>query len=381
MYSEINNLELQKLNVILKNEVDDSYEIKSCDNPALYLSDFLLEKKVKNILIVTDSNVFPLHYKSFVKDISKTLKVNYLILEAWEENKNIEAVLKICSELVKLNFNRNDYLIALWWGVIWDIVWFATGIFKRWMNFIQIPTTLLSMFDSSVWGKTWIDFENIKNIIGVFKQPKLVLINSDFLSTLLEKEILSGYFEWLKHSILESEEYFEEFITSSLTSLLNERRIENNNLNKFILRNISVKAKIVMEDEKEMWIRKFLNYGHTFGHALESVTNFGLSHWVWVWCWIIFVNLLSLKLWFAKKDFVSRVNNFVLEKLKSEKIDLDKLDFDEIYSKMISDKKNTDISISFVLPLDFWSFKVEKIWADKKDILKKVFEEWKNFVL
>jgi len=376
---------MTKIKINLKKEIDNSYNIKFIENTWKELSDYLLEENKNKILVVSDTNVFPLHYNNLLAEIDKKISVNNIVLEAWEENKNIEAVLKICSKLIELKFNRNDLLVVLWWGVIWDITWMAASMFKRWIDFIQIPTTLLSMFDSSVWGKTGVDFEGVKNIIWAFKQPKLVLINSNYLETLPKQEKYSWYFEWLKHSLLENKEHYEEFKKDwDMFLSKNSLSIKGDDILSIILKNVSVKARIVMEDEKEMWIRKFLNYGHTFWHSLESISNFELPHWICVWYWMIYVNILSNKLWFLNNKYLEEINNFIKTKISEswfnlKKINLDekiKNNFEKIYSKMISDKKNIDSNISFVLLEKPWKLFIEKFWEDRKNILEKSFYEF-----
>ncbi len=372
---------MKNLEIQLKKETDESYEIEFVEETSGRLSDFLLRKQYHKVLVVSDSNVYPLHFYNLLSGLSRDIQLESLELEAWEEYKNMEAVLKICSKLIEKKFNRNDCIIALGWGVIWDMVWFAGSIFKRGMNVIQIPTTLLSMFDSSVWWKTGVDFEDIKNIIGNFKQPKKVFINANYLETLPKKEVLSGYFEWIKHALLDSREYYSDFKLEGEVLFYTEK--ETKNLNKIIERNVSVKARIVMEDEKEMWIRKFLNYGHTFGHALEGVTNFSLSHGVCVWFGILYVNILSEKLGFLSQDDLKDINSFILEKLQKESENFStvkKTDFEELYTKMTSDKKNIDANISFTLLDEPWRLHIEKVWVEKKWLLKECFDEFMKYI-
>jgi len=389
---------MKNLKINLKKEIDNSYDIKFIENTWKELSDYLLSTEgfypqgvprsplQNKILVVSDTNVFSLHYNNLISEIDKKIIVDNFVLKAWEENKNIDAVLKICSKLIELNFNRNDLLVVLWWWVIWDITWMAASIFKRGIDFIQIPTTLLSMFDSSVWWKTWVDFMDVKNIIWAFKQPKLVLINSKYLETLEEKELYSWYFEWLKHSLLESEVYYKEF-SESWNIFLNKNSLSTEGfspLNSIIKKNVSIKARIVMEDEKETWVRKFLNYGHTFWHALESITNFSLPHWICVWYWMIYVNILSNKINKLSNNNLIEINNFILTKIKESWFNLENINlknrFEEICSKMTSDKKNTDSNISFSLLEKPWNLFIEKVWSDRKDILREVFIELFDFI-
>jgi len=380
---------MKNLKINLKKEIDNSYEIIFTQEIWEKLSNYLMSTEGFNplqnkILIVSDSNVFPLHYYNLFTSINTEIEVFSFEIKAGEENKNIEAVLDISKKLIEENFNRWDILVALWWGVVWDIVWMTASLFKRWINFIQVPTTLLSMFDSSVWWKTWVDFEWIKNIIWAFKQPKLVLINSEYLETLEKKEILSWYFEGLKHSLIKSEEYFEKFKkeNSPIIPFLkgDENIVDFSDLNNYIKENVSVKAEIVMEDEKEMWIRKYLNLWHTFGHALESVTDFKLTHWVWVWFWIIFVNILSNKLSYLSDKNLLEINNFILTKLENINLSEFNINFEDIYKKMLSDKKNNTQDISFVLIKKPWELFIKRIWKDKNELLKIVFKDFLLFI-
>lgn len=362
---------MKNIKLNLKNKIDSSYEIIFSEKPWVDLSDFLIDKWIKRVLIVCDENIFKYQYENLLKEIDKKIEIKNIVLKPWEENKKIESVLKIIDKLVDIWFNRNDYIVAFWWGVIWDMVWFAASIYKRWIDFIQIPTTLLSIFDSSVWWKTGVDYKDIKNIIGVFKQPKLVLINKNYLKTLDKKEILSWYFEWLKHSIIDSKKHYDYFKTNSKTLL---EDIDDKKINEILRKSISLKARIVEQDEKESWVRKFLNYGHTFWHALESVSNYQISHGVCVAYGMIFENLLSNKLLFLDKKNCQDINNFIIRLLKDEK--LKKLNFEKILEKMKSDKKNTSSKISFSIAKNIWDFQVVEIWEKDFSILKEVYEDF-----
>lgn len=318
----------------------------------------------KKILFVIDDNVFKL-YINEIFDLQKKLNAFYLTIKHWEENKNYNTTFEIIDFLVEKQFTRNDYVIALWWWVTWDITWFAASLFKRGMNLIQIPTTLLSMLDSSVWWKTWVDYKWIKNLIWTFKSPNFVIINSDFLQTLDENEVLSWYFEWIKHSILSSREDFIDF-SNNYNLLINI----NLNTDKIIEKNIRFKLKVVESDPLETnWNRRILNYGHTFWHALETFSNFKLSHGICVWFWILFANLLSLKRGILKQETFDEINILIKEKLKN--IKLDKLDFEKIFEFMANDKKNDSDYVKFILLEDYW--KTIEYDASKVDI-KEIFD-------
>ena len=355
-----------ELKINLKKEVDDSYKILFTEKTEEVLNYFLNWKR--KVLVIFDKNVWEIYWEEFqnLKNVSK------FVIQAWEENKTIESVLSICEKAKELNFWRKDLFVAFWGWVVGDIVWFAASIFMRGIDFVQIPTTLVSIFDSSVGWKTWVNFWDLKNLIWTFHQPKLVVVNQSYLKTLDQENLLSGYFEWLKHSILDSENYFEDFLKSFPVENW-EFKIEEFSVES-IAKNIQVKSSIVEKDEKETWVRKFLNYWHTFWHWIELNSNF--AHGICVGFWIIFVNLLWKELWISSENFVQKVNWEILKTLKNFK--LANLDFENIYQKMLWDKKNEAWEINFVIWEGFWKFKIEKV-SDKK-LLEKVFEEFKDLI-
>lgn len=377
---------MKNLKINLAKHVDDSYEIQFAENAWKALNIFLQKNNFQKALIVSDSNVFPLHYYNIFSEISSGINVKDLELQAGEKHKNMDWILSICQKLIEEKFNRNDCIIALWWGVIGDMVWFAWSIYKRWMNVIQIPTTLLSMFDSSVWWKTGVNFNNIKNIIGNFKQPKTVIIDSRFLETLPDSEMHNGYFEWLKHTLLDSSEYYELFKTTweiffDGKSFEDEKAQKSNEV---LAKNISVKIYHVERDENEMWMRKFLNYGHTFGHAIELMVNFEISHGVCVGFGFIYENILSHKLWFLNAENLADINNFTKKKLSHECnntwMKAWKISFEEVYEKMTRDKKNIDSDITFALLEKPWKMFIEKVSIKNKHLLKECFEDFIEFI-
>ena len=363
---------MTNLKINLNGNFDNSYEIKFTEKTWETLVNFLNENWNKRVFLIFDKKVSNLYKKKVKEEIKwswiifKSLEIN-----AWEKNKEMKTVLKICRNAQKYSFNRNDIFVAIWWWVIGDIVGFASSIYMRGIDFVQIPTTFVSVFDSSVGGKTWVNLSSLKNLIWTFHQPKTVIINKNYLKTLSKKEVLSGYFEWLKHSILIWEKYFEEFIEDFKIENweINIEKLENKSLEK----NIKIKANIVEKDEKEWWVRKFLNYWHTFGHWIEL--NSTLAHWICVWFWMIYVNLLSIKLWFWDKKSIEKINNHILEILKYVK--LPKITFSKIYKKMLWDKKNESSRINFVILKTFWELSTQEVW--NKEILEEVYGEFLKF--
>ena len=215
------------------------------------------------VLIVTDSNI-PNEYYSLIKE--KINVVDTLILNPGEDSKSFNSYLKIQEKLLEHNFSRKDIVIALGGGVIGDLVGFASSTYKRGLTFINIPSSTLSMIDSSIGGKTAINFNGIKNVIGTFYQPSLVLIDFDLLKSLPQRHFNNGLIEALKAGYI---------YDPSILDLFSEDI--NSNLEEIIIKSIIVKKHFVEEDEKEQNIRKILNYGHTFGHGFESLGGFNDS--------------------------------------------------------------------------------------------------------
>ncbi len=219
--------------------------------------------KGDKIAIITDKTVENLYLKT-VKEIFNDYSVCTYAVDSGEDSKNMENYLAILQFLAENGFKRNDTVIALGGGVIGDLAGFSASTYMRGINLIMIPTTLLSMVDSSVGGKTGINLPSGKNLVGSFYQPSLVYINTEFLKTLPNREVLSGLGEIVKYA----------FIGSGL-SLEELKDGVNKNL---IYKCVDIKRQIVENDEKESGERKLLNLGHTVGHAIEKIENYNLSH-------------------------------------------------------------------------------------------------------
>ena len=217
--------------------------------------------------IITDENVAALHLEKLQSSLDIAgLSHGTIILAPGEATKNFEPLAKACQELLQMEIERGDLIIAFGGGVIGDFAGFAASILRRGMSFVQIPTTLLSQVDSSVGGKTGINTAQGKNLVGTFHQPSLVLIDSDVLKTLPARELRAGYAEVVKYGLIDDPVFFswlEEYGTHILAGDLQARTHA-------IATSCRAKARIVAQDEKESGVRALLNLGHTFGHALEA---------------------------------------------------------------------------------------------------------------
>ena len=219
----------------------------------------------KKCLIVIDTNV----PKDMVSKIRKSLKRKntfFFLIKASEKIKNQNTSNSIINVLLQNNFSRQDCLIAVGGGIIGDISGFAASQFKRGLQFINIPTTLLSQVDSSIGGKTGVNTKYGKNLIGSFYQPKLVIADINFLKTLNKREIICGYGEILKHSLIADKKFFN-FLRKNITEILN---LKSPFIEKSIFESCKIKRNIVERDENENNLRKVLNFGHTFAHSYEA---------------------------------------------------------------------------------------------------------------
>ena len=229
----------------------------------------------KKLCIVTDSNVAPLYLEEITKIAERcSRKVTCYVIPAGEENKNLDTVRGVYEHLICEKFDRKDYLIALGGGVVGDLCGFTAATYLRGIGFVQIPTTLLSQVDSSIGGKTGVDFDAYKNMVGAFHMPKLVYTNVSVLATLPEEQFSNGMGEVIKHGLIRDQEYYH-WILEQLDAVMERRTdvlkplVEGSNL---------IKREVVEIDPTEQNERAMLNFGHTLGHAIEKLMNFQLLH-------------------------------------------------------------------------------------------------------
>ena len=222
--------------------------------------------------VVADETVARLHGERLLSALAAAgLEVNLVTIPSGEASKSFEQLAQLSDDLLALSLDRGDLIIAFGGGVTGDLAGFAAAIYKRGVDFVQIPTTLLAQVDSSVGGKTAIDTPRGKNLIGAFHQPRLVLADLDVLETLPEREIRAGYAEIVKYGLLGDFGFFEWLEANGAAVL----RRDPDALAHAVARSVEMKAEIVAEDEREAGRRALLNLGHTFGHALEAEVGFG----------------------------------------------------------------------------------------------------------
>ncbi len=228
---------------------------------------FISENNYSSIFILVDEHTNEYCLPKFLPNLATEIPIEIIEIEAGEENKNITTCIEIWSILSDLGADRKSLIINLGGGVITDIGGFIASTFKRGIDFINVPTTLLGMVDASIGGKNGVDLGNLKNQIGVINVPQMLLISTDFLETLSQKEMRSGLAEMLKHGLIHDKNYWNTFVLSIQEE---SQKIDFDNFDALIYRSIEIKNDIVKKDPTENGIRKALNFGHTLGHAIES---------------------------------------------------------------------------------------------------------------
>lgn len=310
------------------------------ENSLQELSVFINQKKYSKVFVLVDSTT-EIHCLPILQQVLEPIEFDLIEVTPGEENKNIDFCIGIWRMLLDFGADRNSILINLGGGVITDMGGFAASTFKRGIDFVQVPTTLLSQVDASVGGKTGVDMDNVKNIIGTFTQPKAVYIHTPFLKTLTERELRSGYAEVIKHGLIHDSKLFQK-LKAIVPEDINDE---------IIYRSIEIKNEVVKADPFEKGLRKILNYGHTIGHALESYSlkhdQSPLLHGEAIAIGFICEAFLSEKRNGLKKEELSEIIKTVQNSYPAYK--LNESFYPELLNIMKNDKKNNSGQISFSL--------------------------------
>ncbi|QOP41183.1 3-dehydroquinate synthase [Sulfurimonas marina] len=320
-----------QVNIPLKQVIDNSYSITIDQLPQIELD--------TKVAIVTNPKVAGLHLSYLLSKIS--VKELYIItVPDGEEYKNQASIDTILESLFNHRFNRKSMLIAFGGGVIGDMVGYAASIYQRGIDFIQIPTTLLSQVDASVGGKTGMNNKYGKNLVGAFHQPKAVYIDPHFLTTLPSREFGAGVAEIVKMAVTFNKEFFEYLETADLK--------DPKVLQEAIKQAVETKASVVAQDEKERGLRAALNYGHTFGHVIENETQYKTYlHGEAVAIGIIMANQLAIKLGLMSEDEALRVENVFKKYNLPTNYAISNTE--TFYETFFLDKKSSDANITFIL--------------------------------
>ncbi len=304
----------------------------------------LLNKKNHKLCIVTDSNVAPLYLKEVTGLLEDSgFSVFSYVIPAGEQSKTLDTVKGLYEYLILQGFDRKDCLAALGGGVVGDLTGYTAATYLRGIDFIQIPTTLLSQVDSSIGGKTGVDFDSYKNMVGAFHMPKLVYMNLSVLNTLSKEQFACGMGEILKHGLIKDYDYFQWCLAH--TKQIQERDFET--LETMIMESCRIKRDVVEKDPTEQGDRALLNFGHTIGHAVEKLKNFELLHGQCVAIGCMAAMYISVKRGHCRPEDLLTLNNALIN--FNLPVETDTITAGEILAVTKSDKKMEAGKIKFVL--------------------------------
>jgi 3-dehydroquinate synthase len=349
----------------------NGYSIYFNENGYEALNNYLREKKYSTIFIIVDSNTNEHCLPHFLSNLETELTIEIIEFEAGESFKHIETCVSIWNVLTELGADRKSIILNLGGGVVSDLGGFVASTFKRGIDFIHIPTTLLSMVDASVGGKNGVDLGNLKNQIGVINVPIMVLIDTSYLDTLPQNEMRSGLAEMLKHGLIYDKEYWSQF--------LDLNKLDFTDLDELIHTSIAIKNKIVMQDPTENGIRKALNFGHTLGHAIESYflvndSKTTLLHGEAIAVGMILESYISLKKNMISSEEYVEIKNTI--KSIFEDIIFEENDMNPILELLIHDKKNEYGTIQFALIDGIGQIKINQ--EVENELINEAFEDYKS---
>ena len=296
------------------------------------------------LCIVTDSNVGPIYADKLKSILEKTGNSVYVFtIPAGEENKNLNVVETVYTYLIEQHFERRDMLVALGGGVVGDLAGFTAATYLRGIDFIQVPTSLLAQVDSSIGGKTGVDFAKYKNMVGAFHMPRLVYINIDTLSTLSTRLFNSGFGEIIKHGLIKDRDYFD-YLDVNYEHI---KALEPEYIMEVVYRSCLIKADVVNHDPTEKGERALLNFGHTLGHAVEKLMNFSLYHGECVGLGMICSSYISKERGLISEDDYELIRNML--KKYGFPTRVEGLDIFSILEVSKSDKKMENGVVKFIL--------------------------------
>lgn len=303
-----------------------------------------LEAENKKLCIVTDSNVEKLYAKELKELLTgKCRKVVVYSFPAGEASKTLDTIKEIYRFLIEEGFDRKDMLLALGGGVVGDMTGYAAATYLRGIDYVQIPTTLLAQTDSSIGGKTGVDFDGYKNMVGAFKMPRLVYMNLAVLKSLDDRQFFAGFAEVMKHGLIKDASFYEWLISNMYE--ICERDMDT--LEEMVMRSCTIKKLVVEKDPTEQGDRALLNFGHTIGHAIEKAKNFELYHGECVALGVVAAAYIS---W--KKELLSMEEYYEIRDMFVPfylPITVENIEPEQIVELTKSDKKMEDGKLKFVL--------------------------------
>lgn len=338
---------MSEITLKLRKFTNNSYKIFIQPCALKLIPKFLKEQKIgKKYAIITDKIVAKLFGKSLLNQLkNKSIKAEIIYFPEGEKSKFLSTVENLCDEMIKKGFDRKDAIIALGGGVVGDIAGFIASIYMRGIPYIQVPTTLMAMVDSAIGGKTGVDLPSGKNLIGTIYQPKAVFIDIDIIKNLPEKQIRNGLAEIIKYGVIKSKKLFK-FLEQNLQNIFNKNK---KTLTYIIEKSVKIKIKIVQKDEKDIketeGKRIILNYGHTYGHAIEKLSGFKLLHGFAISIGMVLANKMAVEKGILKQKTADRIKKLL------KNAGLPVITMKKITKKdLLSDKKKEGNYIKFILP-------------------------------
>ncbi len=356
----------------MKNIIKDRGSVYFNEGSWAALSNILENLGPTKVFILTDTNTKTHCLELFLKNVTFKITPEVLTISAGEIHKTITTCVTLWNELSEKGADRNSILINLGGGVVTDLGGFVASTFKRGIEFINIPTSLLAMVDASVGGKNGVDLGILKNQVGIIRNPKCVIIDSKFLKTLPEEQMTSGYAEILKHGLIHSEAYWNLAAQVDITN--------SSETDELIWGSVLIKNEVITEDPNEKGLRKTLNYGHTLGHAIESYllehqSKEALLHGEAIAIGMILATYISSEELAFPKSKLEAITRILLQNFP--KVTFNNLDIEEIIKLLIYDKKNNNGKVYFVLLSDFGKHKTNKEVSN--NLIFKAFEYYKSF--
>jgi 3-dehydroquinate synthase len=326
----------------------NSYEIRIGQGLLSHVGLWLKKKGFSGkTIIITDSNVRPLYAAALERGLADSgFKVTVFEIPAGEEQKTLTTAGQLYQLLAEAFAERTTLIIALGGGVVGDLAGFVAATYMRGVPLVQVPTSLLAMVDSSIGGKTAVDYGSLKNMVGAFYQPKLVVADVDTLKTLPKIEIANGMGEVIKHAVIRDKGFFNFLRKNMAGAMANDTKT----LEKIVEKNARIKAPVIATDEKESGLRTLLNYGHTVGHAVEALSDFQIKHGQAVAIGMMAAAKLAQHMGFLAEKKVKQLEELILAAgLPVSLPDLDQNKKETLLELIKHDKKVRDGKIRFVL--------------------------------
>lgn len=347
----------------------NGYNVIIGDNSLDSLCDFLEDKKYTSYFILSDQNIIKLCLPHLLIACPKLITAQIIKIKPGEKAKSLKFSSQIWQTLIDMNADKNALLINFGGGVISDLGGFAAATFKRGIDFINIPTTLLAMADASLGGKTGVNFNEFKNIIGTINQPKAVFIAIEFLKTLTQRQLKNGLAEVFKIALVNSHSFWNELVSFS----------QKTSYHTLITKSIQIKNKIILKDPFDKGIRKSLNFGHTIGHAIESEflnSKVPMLHGEAVLIGLLIESTISYQKQLIPKSTLLEIYSVLTSHFKPRSIS--KISISSIINRIKNDKKTSKNILLFSLINSIGSFKLDVIVSETQ--IKKAIENHNNLI-